>query len=307
MAGPFPGGATLTDADGRGWVLVDEPDAGRFGPALVWALRQGVSRVCVLVEASAGAGRQAAAVMARRAPLFSLPIEVLAVEGRALSPVTAAPPLADVPASPSARPLMDVMAAHGVDPVVEYGTVTGEVLGLEVARVVDDRIEVGVGVHDRQARVGLRPGQDPGCALDEVVALVRRWRRPGARRHPANLISKERWLRAAVLARPSVAGARLLQRRPPAVPVSDLRMTQAAAAAGTDAEGAPVVVVCSTGVDLDLVPTAADHRLTEGKDGRLRVVVPEGDDYPVTHHMAAALRAPAEVVTVPRDWPALLV
>jgi hypothetical protein len=287
-------------------VLVDEPSPARLGPALVWALRESVSRLRVMVEAGTDAGRRAAAVIARRADLFALPVEVFAVEGRALATVPAAIPPADVPVPAGAQPLMDMMAAHGVDPVVEYGTVTGEVLGLEVARVVDGRLQVGVGLHDRQARAGLRPDQDAGAALDEVVALVRRWRRPGARRHPANLLSKERWLRAAVVARPYVVGARLLQRRPPAVPVGDLRLAQPAAAAGDDADGAPVVVVCSTGVDLDLVPTAADHRLIEGGSSRLRLVVPDGDDYPVTHHMAATLRQPADVVTVPRDWPTLL-
>ena len=42
--------------------------------------------------------------------------------------------------------------------VVEHGVVTGEVRGLEVCRVVDDRttgdgvrLEVGVGAHDREA------------------------------------------------------------------------------------------------------------------------------------------------------------
>jgi hypothetical protein len=38
----------------------------------------------------------------------------------------------------------------------------------------------------------------------------------------------------------------------------------------------------------------------------LRVVVPEGDDVPVTRHLALALAAPASVVTVPRDWASAL-
>jgi hypothetical protein len=306
VGGPLPGGATLAEGDGRAWTLIDEPSPSRFGAAVVWALRQGSAKLHVLVEGGAAAGREAAAVIARRAPLFALPIEVVTVEGRRLEGTRPTPPPQDTPPAPAARPLMDLMAAHGVDPVVEYGTVKGEVLGLEVARVVGDRLEVGVGVHDRQARAGLRPDEDLGAALDEVVALVRHWRAPGGRRHPANLISRERWLRAAVLGRPAVVGARVLDRRPPAVPVEDLRLSQPAAAAGADGDGEPVVVVCSTGVDLDLVPTAGDHRLIDGRRARLRVVVPEGDDYPVTHQMARALVEPAEVVTVPRDWPTLL-
>jgi hypothetical protein len=38
----------------------------------------------------------------------------------------------------------------------------------------------------------------------------------------------------------------------------------------------------------------------------LAVVVPEGDDMPVTRQLALALAAPASVVTVPRDWASVL-
>jgi hypothetical protein len=67
-----------------------------------------------------------------------------------------------------------------------------------------------------------------------------------------------------------------------------------------------VVVVCSVGVDLDLVPTAADSRLIHQPDAGLLLVVPEGDDVPVNRRLAASLARRAEVVTVPRDWEVLL-
>ncbi len=71
-----------------------------------------------------------------------------------------------------------------------------------------------------------------------------------------------------------------------------------------------MVAVCSIGVDLDLAPTAADQRAAfaaaTGSDARLVLVVPAGDDYPVTHELAAALAEPADVVTAPRDWRSLL-
>jgi hypothetical protein len=56
--------------------------------------------------------------------------------------------------------------------------------------------------------------------------------------------------------------------------------------------------VCSVGVDLDLVPAAADVRLADGRDARLAVVVPERDVHPVTVALAAALVQPAEVVGI---------
>jgi hypothetical protein len=60
--------------------------------------------------------------------------------------------------------------------------------------------------------------------------------------------------------------------------------------------------VASVGVDPDLVPAAADARLLHGAELPLLLVVPEGDDLSVTRGLAARLRRPATVVTVPRDW-----
>jgi hypothetical protein len=68
-------------------------------------------------------------------------------------------------------------------------------------------------------------------------------------------------------------------------------------------------VVCSAGVDLGLVPVAADARLGAAarlglEPGKLRLVLvmPAGDDHPVTRRLAAGLREPADIVTVPADW-----
>lgn len=294
------------DGPHRGFVLVDDGAPGRLGAAMVWAAHAGVSDLTVLVDGDP----RGAAVIARRAALFAPTPDVLEVRGRlAAKAAPAGIPAPPPPPSPEVQAMLDLLSVHGIDPVSEHGVAKGEVLGLEVARVVGGppyHLEVGVGSHDRQARSGLRPDQDPGAALDEVLTLVRKWRAPGARRHPANLLARERWLRAVLLARPALAGARRLEALPPVLPVPDLRLPVPAAAAGVDAGGRPLVVVCSTGVDPDLVPTAADHRLIDGRRAKLRLVVPEGDDYPLTRRLAAALVDPAEIVTVPRDWPALL-
>jgi hypothetical protein len=64
--------------------------------------------------------------------------------------------------------------------------------------------------------------------------------------------------------------------------------------------------VCSAGIDLDLVPFAADARdALGGPDTRLLLAVPEGDDHPVTRELAARLAVPAEVVAPRRGIPAL--
>jgi hypothetical protein len=64
-------------------------------------------------------------------------------------------------------------------------------------------------------------------------------------------------------------------------------------------------VVCSVGVDVDLVPAAADSRAEHAHGAPLVLVVPEGDDYELTRVLASALREPATVVTVGREWGAL--
>ena len=56
-----------------------------------------------------------------------------------------------------------------------------------------------------------------------------------------------------------------------------------------------MVVVTSTGIDLDLVPTAADLRLAHAPGARLVLAVPERDAHPVTRRLAGELVEPAEV------------
>ncbi len=101
----------------------------------------------------------------------------------------------------------DLLRDHGAEPVFEHGVLRGEVLGLEVARVVGDQLQVGVGRHDRLARAEMYPDQDLGRALDEAVGAVRARRRLGEPRHPANTLARGRWLRSIVCARPELVGA----------------------------------------------------------------------------------------------------
>jgi hypothetical protein len=184
---------------------------------------------------------------------------------------------------------------------------------------------VGVGRHDREAQRLLHGDRSPLESLAEAVAEVRRRRVAGAAGHPANLLSPERWLRAVVLDNPGLAGARDLAPIASTVVRVDLSGRAPAPALGVGADGAPVVVVCSVGIDPDLVPQSADARAAararlvgpppwmehpwgtaNGTAGagpaRLVIVVPEGDDHAVTRALALALAEPAVVRTVPGDW-----
>jgi hypothetical protein len=199
---------------------------------------------------------------------------------------------------------VSLLSSHGLEVVFEHGVLRGEVLGLEVARMVGDRLEVGVGRHDRSARFDMRPREDLNVALGEAVAAVRSRRVKGAPAHPANTLARARWLRSVVCASPSALGFASLSPVAPPLPWFDLPEAGAAPCAGVSLSGAPAVVVCSVGIDLDLVPTAADCKLMygSGKETELWFVLPRGDDVPITRALAAELDPPAQIRVVPRDW-----
>jgi hypothetical protein len=247
-------------------------------------------------------------VLARRAFAFARPPHVWTVEGRDLAAASPAPFPPDPVVDARVAPLADLLSAAGADLVVEHGVLVGEVLGLEVARVVlgadGPRLEVGVGRLDREATAELYAGVTDTEALAAVVDVVRHHRRPGAPPHPLNRLAPERWLRSMLLARPGLIDADHLAPMQPPLPRPNLKARSPAPAVGTAVGGNPLVAVCSTGIDLDLVPSAADVRLAAfGSDpARLVLVLPERDAHPVTRALAGMLAAPAEIVTVPDDW-----
>jgi hypothetical protein len=289
----FPGGAALR-AGARGAVLVeDQPERG-LGRALSWASRNGIEELHVLVEDRAGQ-------LARQAAAFATPPTVWWVQARDLHPVEPEAIGAPVAASPAALALAPEIEAAGATLVVEHGGVTGEVLGLEVARVVEHdlgvSLEVGIGRHDREAFAIIHGDRPAAEALAGVVAAVRGTRRPDAPEQPLHRLAQERWLREVLLARPDLVGAAHLERHEGPLPRPNVKDPWPAVAVGDGA-----VAVCSAGVDLDLVPFAADARLAADPGARLVLVVPERDAHAVTVDLAAALADPAEVVTVPPTW-----
>ena len=251
-------------------------------------------------------------VLARRAGCFAHPPVVWAVDGTSMDMAAPAPPATTL-AALSAPELDALLVDADVEVVVEDGLVRGEVLGLEVARVVHGEtstgtpidaplLEVGVGHADRELTALLHAGLSPVDQLTRVVEIVRRHRRPDAERHPLNQLAPERWLRAVLLADPGRVGLSRLRPAAPTVPRPNLRDPSVAIAVGEDDGGTPVVVACSVGIDLDLVPAAADARLSLAPDARLLLVVPERDAHPVTRDLAARLTTPAEVIALPGDW-----
>lgn len=290
---PFGGGAGLVTG-GRAVVLLDEAPARGLGGALAWASRAGARSVEVLADTDAG-------LLARRAAAFAgIDVTVRWVQGRDTHEVAPSPlePPAVVP--DEALALAPTLAEAGCAVVVEHGEVGGEVLGLEVAKVVDGGIEVGIGRHDREAFALVHGNRPTAPALSDVVTAVRANRRADAPDQPLYRLAQERWLREQVLADPGVVGVEALERHEGPLPGPNVRDPWPAVAVSFDRS---TVVVCSVGIDLDLVPYAADARLAAGAaDARLVLVLPERDAHPVTRNLAAALAVPAEVVTVPDTW-----
>lgn len=276
-------------------MLVEGASALRaLGGALAWGRQHDVSSLHVVVEDADAAG-----FLARRAALFASPtVTVSVAEGTSLRPADPAPLPEQPPLRAADAELAPLIVQAGADPVVEHGVLSGEVLGLEVCRVVDGRLQVGVGKHDREAHLLMHSDRPPVEALADAVRLVREVRTPdeGAP-HEMRRLAAERWLRAVVCRRPELVGCDRLEPVPPPVPRGDLRVPAPAPAVGDD-----IVVVCSVGIDTDLVPTAADARLAYAPDARLVLVVPAADDHPLTRALAAQLRHPAEVLAVSDDW-----
>jgi hypothetical protein len=302
----FPAGAAAVDGS-RAWLLVEGEPARRLGGVLAWANRAGASEVHVLVDDSGSAG-----IMARRATEFARPPQVWRVNARALEAVGSAPSPTFAAPHPAAELEAVLLSDAGLEVVVEQGQIIGELRGLEVARVVIgpdpstgvDRphIEAGVGRFDREQFALMHADLSPPEAIERVIEIVRGYRHAGAPPHPLNQLVPERWLRAALVVDPSLVSAAELRPVESAVPRQNLRENLPATAIGTDLDGRPVVVVCSTGVDLELVPTGADDRLAHLPNGRLVLVVPERDVASVTTRLAGALRQRADVIGVDGDW-----
>jgi hypothetical protein len=301
-AQPFAQGAAVVAGD-EGWFLAEREPVRVLGPALAWARNAGVAHLHVVVDDAAGA-------VARRAAAFRQPPTVWRADGAELIEAVPAPLDAPPPPPDDIETLVALLVAAGVDVVVEHGEVTGEVAGLEVARVVVDgetpRLAVGVGRHDREAFALMHGDVPTAQALATVVEAVREQRRPESPAHPLNRLGADRWMRDALLADPNRIGLSALAPRPLTFPRSSLKEQYPAAAVGVDADGTRIVVVTSVGVDLDLVPTAADVRLAVDADDEvvspLWLVLPERDALPVTRDLAAALVHPAVVVPLAGDW-----
>ncbi len=296
--------------------LAQERAERALGGALALADRNGCEQVHVFAEHRSG-------VLARRAGCFAPKPVVWRVVGADAAVAKPAP--RPVESTPARVPeLVALLADAGVDVVAEHGVITGEIEGLEIARIVsavpigndvqrtdgaagsesvsDWRIEVGVGVHDRQAFSVLHADEPTIDSIRRVAETVRRHRSPGASPHPLNRLAAARWLRSRLIAQPALVGAGRLRTASPPSARGGPKDPAPAVAYGLTPEGRRLVVVVCVGVDLDAVPFAADARLFLDPDAELTIALPRRDAHEVIRSMAARLRDPAQIAEIDDDW-----
>lgn len=283
------------------WVLVEDRHERALGVGLAWMQRSGARSLNVLTDRAAG-------VVARRAEEFSMDISVWEIRDRFLTRAIPQPLVPETEPKASHLEFGSLILDCGAEVVLEHGIVSGEVIGLEVCRVVEDvttgelRLEIGVGVHDREAFVQIHGHTPVSESLKRIVEVVRHHRRVGADPHPFNRLATERALRSRIILDPAKIGAAHLRAAATASPRSNLKDSTPCAALGETIAGEPMVAVFSTGIDLDVVPSSADTRRWHGlADAQLVIVVPERDASPITRRLAGALHRPATVIGVADD------
>ncbi len=317
-------------ADTAAVYLAEQKSESALGPALATAASAGANELHVFVPNMTDVTN----ILVRRAALFDFPITVWAVEGDKATPIKTTPGRAVEPPPPRVPGLVALLREAGADVSVEHGVITGEVRGLEIARICPDasvgaappssteqqyRIEVGVGAHDREA-FGLLHASEPTVeAVRRIAELIRAHRSPGAEPHPFNRMAAPRWLRAILLDRPELVGAKRLTAATAPVPRTDVTDKAPAVSYGVDESDRPLIVVSSVGIDLDLVPFAADARAFLDDSAQLVVAVPQRDEHPLLTQLLTWLKptnqlpstqtepalnakAGATLVPLPNDW-----
>ena len=247
------------------------------GPAVRWTRAHQADRL-ELLALDHGAD------LARRADLLSGSthprLRVWDADG-AETTLASARPVAEPPdLAADVWSLGGIISEAGARPIDDHGLLIGEVAGLEVARVVDGDdgpiIELGVGQADRELNQLIHRGAAVDAELRRVIAAVVDLRQAGSH-HPLARLGRGRWLRSMILDEPALVDAVDLRPLVPLRPRSSLISNDPSAAWGTSADGSPLIVVATTGVDLDLVPEAADYRQRTDPTASIVLAMPKRD------------------------------
>lgn len=296
-AQPFNAGVGLVQGN-QAFVSVVADAPSVMAATLAWGEHAGASELHVIVD-------EPDAVLALQAAGLDPSPTLWQADGVELVAMRAPDRNPDVDPPASALAQVPVLEEAGCDVVIEHGVVIGEVLGVEVARVVIEAdgaatVRVGVGLYDQEAHAVMYADAAIADRLAQVRSEVVAHRRRGAGTHPLNLVARERWLRSILVGAPGLIGLDSLEPVASLTPRTGIREERPAAARGR--RGADtVLVVCATGIDLDLVPEAAAHLGLRRAD-EVQLILPARDQHPVIERMAAHLAAPATLASVDTPW-----
>lgn len=319
----FPAGAALLRPDGL-WILVDKPGPGVVGGAVVLAHRS-TATALTLIFNDASAAREAATLCAP----FALDITVCTAHELDLRPVLVdEAPIIDrlAPSDAVLDAFAEEFVACGAEPVRTDASLVGEVLGLEVGRVVIDfdntqaRIEVGVGHNDREARIqqgvwfdislgvaAHTPGTPDDQAtrlelvdLERTVEHIASIRVKDAHPQPATLLARAAWLRHSAC---SDSSALDLDDLRPVRPGAErgLNLDDVAFAIGSR-QNMPVLAAFATGTRLDSLPLTASIRDRHVPTTPWLLCLAEGPGTALMVDLAGQLRVPPTVHVLRAPW-----
>lgn len=130
-------------------------------------------------------------------------------------------------------------------------------------------------------------------ALAAVVDSVLAHRSPDAPQHPLNRLGQERYLRWRLEQEPALVGMVEVVAAEPPQPRPNLKDPIPCVARAVAADGSVSTLVCSVGVDLDLVGFVAD--VQELSDAPVAVTLRARDGVPITHEVLGLLSTPVEI------------
>ena len=279
------------------WVVVLEQCERSLGPVLLWAQKLDATSLDIFVTSDAS-------LVARRAQFFDLDIRVWTMADKNIIRAEADVVLAMSHVAESHEQFADLIAQSGAEVVREHGVLSGEVMGLEVCRVVVDenentpRLEIGVGAHDRETFQMLHGKVATLESLVKVVDIVRGHRQSGSEHHPLNRLAAERLLRHRIVVEPQLVGASVLQVVEPPVMRLNVKDAVPCCAEGVSEQGQQIVAVCTASVDVDVVAFAADARARIAPDALLVIATHTNNVTPSLAKLAKSLRIPARFVEV---------
>ncbi len=279
------------------WLLAeDEEPQLVLGKGIFLLIRNPGLELRVIFE-----DKEAAGIAARQATGLNAEIKIMYFyDGELIQVAPFAFPDLAVPTPPLKD--FEVMCQNaGVSTICENGIWKGEILGLEVVRINEGDIQVGVGRFDREAGELLNNGKSQIEQLMAAADQVRSQRTAEAGAHPLATLSREKWLRHELISDPEIIGLLELEPIDPVHAQKNLKGFFPAAAIGKSKEKEKVLCVCSVGVDIGLIPLVAELASLH-KPEQIFIVLPPQDLLPLIEEASHLLDAPSTLIGVEGAW-----